>query len=83
MIEGEKVPVAAVRCEKTGETTMRMAITAGKYHQVKRMTAAVGNRVEMLARSVFGEFKLPEDLPERSWRWLTAEEAKAVQQKNF
>ena len=83
MIEGEKVPVAAVRCEKTGETTMRMAITAGKYHQVKRMTAAVGNRVEMLSRSKFGAFKLPEDLPERSWRWLTAEEAKAVQQKNF
>ncbi len=83
MIEGEREPVAAVRCEITGEKTLRLVITAGKYHQVKRMVAAVGNRVEGLSRSGFGAFSLPPDLPERAWRWLTAEETKAVQQKNF
>ena len=69
--------------EKLPDGSCLVRVMEGKYHQVKRMTAAVGNRVEMLSRSEFGAFKLPEDLPERSWRWLTAEEAKAVQQKNF
>lgn len=83
VIEGERAPVSAVRCERTAETMMRLVITAGKYHQVKRMTAAVGNRVETLSRSGFGAFRLPEDLPERNWRWLTEEETQLVQQKNF
>lgn len=83
MIEGEKAPVAAVRCEKTGEVTLRLVITAGKYHQVKRMVAACGNRVAALSRSGFGAFQLPADLPQRAWRWLSQTETEAVQQKNF
>ena len=47
-------PVRAAACEATGERTLRLTLTEGKYHQVKRMVAAVGNRVEALERSAFG-----------------------------
>jgi len=48
-----------------------MTLTQGKYHQVKRMVAAVGNRVEGLHRSQIGAFHLPEDLAPGQWRWLS------------
>lgn len=62
--------VRAVACEPTGELTLRMTLTDGKYHQVKRMMAAVSNRVEALHRSGFGALTLPADLPPGQWRWL-------------
>ncbi|RZA16710.1 MAG: 16S rRNA pseudouridine(516) synthase, partial [Lysobacteraceae bacterium] len=43
-------------------------------HQVKRMVAAVGNRVEALHRSRIGGLSLPEDLAPGQWRWLGAAE---------
>jgi 16S rRNA pseudouridine516 synthase len=45
-------------------------LTEGKYHQVKRMVAAVGNRVESLHRSSFGSLVLPADLAPGQWRWV-------------
>ena len=45
-------------------------LTEGKYHQVKRMVAAVGNRVEALHRSAFGQLALPADLAPGQWQWL-------------
>ena len=48
-----------------------MTITSGKYHQVKRMIAAAGNRVEGLERVRFGKLTLPDDLPLGEWRWLS------------
>ncbi|MEK9817736.1 MAG: hypothetical protein VW447_11675, partial [Limnobacter sp.] len=39
-----------------------LGITTGKYHQVKRMVAAVGNHVEALHRRVVGPYELPTDL---------------------
>ena len=62
--------VAAAACEATGEATLRLTLTEGKYHQVKRMLAAVGNRVEGLHRSAFGKLVLPADLAAGQWRWL-------------
>ena len=62
--------VAAAACEATGETTLRLTLTEGKYHQVKRMLAAVGNRVESLHRSAIGGVALPPDLPPGRWAWL-------------
>ncbi len=50
-----------------------LTITEGKYHQVKRMFAAVGNKVVGLHREQIGEIKLA-DLPAGQWRILTAEE---------
>ena len=51
---------------------IHLTLTEGKYHQVKRMLAAVGNRVEMLHRAQVGGLKLDADLAEGMWRWLTA-----------
>jgi 16S rRNA pseudouridine516 synthase len=67
--------VQAVACETTGECHLRMTLVDGKYHQVKRMMAAVGNRVEALHRSAFGALTLPADLAPGQWRWLDGPEA--------
>jgi 16S rRNA pseudouridine516 synthase len=53
------------------EHHLRLTLTEGKYHQVKRMLAAVGNRVETLHRSQIGGLHLPEDLAPGQWRWLS------------
>ncbi len=66
--------VQAAACELTGETTLKLTLTEGKYHQVKRMLAAVGNRVEGLHRSRFGQLALPADLAPGQWRWLPGPE---------
>ena len=49
-----------------------LTVTEGKYHQVKRMVAAAGNRVEALHREAVGDFVLPTDLKPGEWRWLAA-----------
>ena len=66
----ETSDVRAAACETTGDTSLRLTLTEGKYHQVKRMIAAVGNRVETLHRSAFGALTLPADLAPGQWRWL-------------
>ncbi|MDH5538450.1 MAG: 16S rRNA pseudouridine(516) synthase [Rhizobacter sp.] len=66
----ELKPVRAAACEICGEHSLRLTLTEGKYHQVKRMLAAVGNRVETLHRSRFGALELPADLAPGQWRWL-------------
>ena len=62
--------VRAAACERTSEHGLRLTLTEGKYHQVKRMVAAAGNRVEDLHRSAFGALVLPADLLPGQWRWL-------------
>jgi 16S rRNA pseudouridine516 synthase len=63
-------PVRAAGAEATGEHTLRLVLTEGKYHQVKRMLGAVGNRVTALHRSAIGELVLPADLAPGQWRWV-------------
>jgi 16S rRNA pseudouridine516 synthase len=70
VLDDDPAPVQAAACEATGPTSLRLTLTEGKYHQVKRMVAAVGNRVEQLHRSRFGHLALPEDLPPGQWCWL-------------
>jgi 16S rRNA pseudouridine516 synthase len=70
--------VRAAACEQTGEHTLRLTLTEGKYHQVKRMLAAAGNRVEQLHRSHFGTLALPADLAPGQWCWLDAAQRTAV-----
>jgi 16S rRNA pseudouridine516 synthase len=55
-----------------------LTLTEGKYHQVKRMVAAVSNRVEALHRSQIGALALPSDLGPGQWRWLSAAELAMV-----
>ncbi len=66
----DPVPVRAAACTATGEHSLSLTLLEGKYHQVKRMIAAVGNRVETLHRSRFGALALPADLAPGQWRWL-------------
>ena len=73
VLDDDPKPVAAAAAELVTPTHLRLTLTEGKYHQVKRMVAAVGNRVQTLHRSQIGELGLG-DLPEGQWRWLTPEE---------
>ena len=71
VLDDDPKPVRAAACEKTGDLQLSLTLTEGKYHQVKRMIAAVGNRVEALHRSRIGALALPVDLKPGEWRWLT------------
>ncbi len=78
VLDDDPQPVRAAACERTGERQLRLTLTEGKYHQVKRMIAAVGNRVESLHRSKIGRLVLPEDMAPGQWRWLSAEDLAAL-----
>lgn len=71
LLTDEPEPIAAAGAEKAGENLLRLTLTGGKYHQVKRMVAAAGNRVEALHREMVGELSLPADLKPGEWRWLS------------
>lgn len=71
-------PVRATVCEPLGAHELRIVVTEGRYHQVKRMLAAVGNRVEALHREAIGAFLLPAELAPGAWRWLDAREREAL-----
>ncbi|MEO6958736.1 MAG: 16S rRNA pseudouridine(516) synthase [Burkholderiaceae bacterium] len=70
VLEDDPKPVRASACEAVAPHHLRLTLTEGKYHQVKRMVAAVGNRVEALHRSQIGGLVLPGDLEPAQWRWL-------------
>ena len=72
LLHDEDQTVRASACEATGERTLRLTLTEGKYHQVKRMVAAAGNRVESLHRSAFGSIGL-DGLAVGTWRWADAD----------
>lgn len=71
VLDDDPKPVKAAAAEAVTEHHLRLTLTEGKYHQVKRMLAAVGNRVEGLHRSQIGGLKLPDDLLPGQWRWLS------------
>ena len=56
----------AILSEKSCELT----VEEGKYHQIKRMFGAVGNRVETLHRVAIGNLPLEESLLPGQWRIL-------------
>lgn len=69
VLDDDPSPVRAQAVEQTGERTLRLTLTEGRYHQVKRMVAAAGNRVDALHRSRIGALELPADLAPGQWRW--------------
>ena len=69
--------VRAQACERTGDRTLELVLTEGRYHQVKRMVAAAGNRVEALHRRAFGGIGV-EGLAPGAWRWLSDGEEAAL-----
>jgi len=75
VLDDDPAPVRAAACEADGTHGLRLTLTEGKYHQVKRMVAAAGNRVEALHRSAFGALVLPADLAPGQWRWVEGPQA--------
>ena len=71
---------AATDVEQIAEHEMQMAIHQGVYHQVKRMLAAVGNKVEKLHRQQIGLLKL-QDLGEGEWMYLTENQIQAAKKQ--
>lgn len=65
---------APAEAEKLSARRVKLTITEGKYHQVKRMFGYLENRVTGLRRVGFATLTLDEELAEGSWRRLTTEE---------
>lgn len=82
VLDDDPKPVRAAACRTLGPTHLELTLTEGKYHQVKRMVAAVGNRVEGLHRSRIGSIELTDELPSGQWRWLTADEVADLGRKH-
>jgi len=78
MLEGEKDPLAPAVLEPAGPNRANLTITEGRYHQVRRMFAAVGNHVTHLHRDRIGGLALPEDLEPGAWRILSPEQQAAI-----
>jgi len=78
VLDDDPKPVRAAAAEAVAPHHLRLTLTQGKYHQVKRMVAAAGNRVEALHRSRIGDLALPDELAAGQWRWLTAAEVEAL-----
>jgi 16S rRNA pseudouridine516 synthase len=78
VLDDDPRPVRAAGCERTADGRLQLTLTEGKYHQVKRMIAAVGNRVEALHRSRIGRLNLSPDLLPGQWRWLSTGDLTAL-----
>ncbi len=61
------------------ENTGSITITEGKYHQIKQMFEAVGNKITMLERHTFGPLVLDETLARGEWRFLTDTEIEQLE----
>lgn len=73
MLESEKTPLLPAQLELLGPREARLTLHEGRYHQVRRMFAAMGNHVEALHRERIGGLELA-DLPEGEWRLLGDED---------
>ncbi|MFN9357078.1 MAG: 16S rRNA pseudouridine(516) synthase, partial [Alphaproteobacteria bacterium] len=71
MLEAETTPLLPAELELTGERTACLTLHEGRYHQVRRMFAAVGNHVVTLHRDRIGALDLPEDLAAGEYRMMT------------
>ena len=80
VLDDDPKPVRAAACEFVSSHHLRLTLTEGKYHQVKRMLAAVSNRVEALHRSQIGNLRLPDDLAPGQWQWFDAADLARIQE---
>ena len=71
MLEGEDKPLLPAELEVLSPTTALITVSEGRYHQVRRMFAAVGNHVVALHRDRIGGLALPKDLQPGAYRLLT------------
>lgn len=74
MLHSETKPTLPCHIEQIGKLDVRIRLREGRYHQVKRMFAAVGNHVVQLHREQVGELSLDAELKPGEFRHLTATE---------
>ncbi|MGK9234850.1 rRNA pseudouridine synthase [Inquilinus limosus] len=77
MLRSETTPLEPAVLQPLGPRRARLTVTEGRYHQVRRMFAAVGNHVEALHRTAIGGLDL-DDLAEGKWRLLAPAEVALV-----
>jgi 16S rRNA pseudouridine516 synthase len=80
VLDDDPRPCYATACHQISENVLAMTIVEGRYHQVKRMMAAVGNHVAQLHRAQIGAYHMPKDLPEGQWRWLYPDDLRLLSQ---
>lgn len=78
MLESEKTPLLPVQMEIVSPTRVFVTLTEGRYHQVRRMFAAVGNHVTALHRDRVGALSLPGDLEAGEFRIMSEADIAAV-----
>jgi len=78
LLHGEKAPIAAAAVQMRDDKLLELTINEGKYHQVKRMIAAAGNRCEALHRERIGSLALPSTLAPGAWQWLDDDALRAL-----
>lgn len=74
LLHGEKTPTKPAKLTIIDDYHVNLTISEGRYHQVKRMFAALGNKVVDLHRWKIGDIELDTQLAEGEYRTLSAEE---------
>ena len=77
-LKSENQPCLPATLVTVSETEVLLTISEGKYHQVKRMFAALGNHVTALHREQIGQIELDAELELGEWRYLTEQEIKSI-----
>jgi 16S rRNA pseudouridine516 synthase len=80
VLDDDPKPCFATACQQLSENVLAITIVEGRYHQVKRMMAAVGNHVAKLHRTKIGQYNMPVDLAEGEWRWLYSDDLHKLSQ---
>lgn len=78
LLRSEKSPTRPATLQRLEANRVRITVTEGRYHQVRRMFGALGNRVLTLHRERIGGLPLDPGLAPGQWRALTADERTAV-----
>ena len=78
MLDGETKPLLPAVMETLSPTEALLTLTEGRYHQVRRMFAAMGNHVAALHRESMGGLTLPDDLEAGEYRLMTEADLTAI-----
>ncbi|MCF8503762.1 MAG: pseudouridine synthase [Caulobacter sp.] len=78
MLDGETKPLLPAVMETLSPTEALLTLTEGRYHQVRRMFAAMGNHVTALHRESMGGLDLPADLEPGTWRLMSDADLAAI-----
>jgi 16S rRNA pseudouridine516 synthase len=78
VLESDDKPLLPATLDVLSPTEAYLTITEGRYHQARRMFAAVGNHVTALCRDRMGALDLPADLEPGGWRLMTAADLEAL-----